>query len=223
MKNILNLSLFLLFLSSFVACKNDKAAKTETSAKVEASAKTGKTYIVDQTLSKVLWEGTKPAGAHNGTVDVSSGSISVANGTITGGAFAINMNTITVLDLEGDKKAYLEGHLKGLDEKSADDFFNVNKYPMAKFEITKVTKLENDPAGSHLVYGNLTIRDVTKQIGIKANVSISDNTVSVKAPTFKIDRTEWGIKYHSGKFFDNLKDKVINDDLNMGINLVARA
>jgi len=40
---------------------------------------------------------------------------------------------------------------------------------------------------------------------------------------FDIDRTEWDIKYGSGKFFQNLKDKAINDNFKVKLALVAKA
>ena len=223
MKNKLFLGALVLLIGSFVSCKSDKGAKAEVGAKKEVAAAEGTNYTVDVATSKVLWEGSKPAGSHNGSLDVTEGSVSVNDGTITGGSFTLDMNTINVLDLVGDEKAYLESHLKGSSDDNADDFFNVNKYPTAKFEITKVTSLSNDPEGTHLVYGNLTLKDITKQVGFKAKVDMADGSISVSTPKFTIDRTEWGIKYGSGKFFDNLKDKVISDDMSLQITLVAKA
>ena len=57
----------------------------------------------------------------------------------------IDMNSITVLDLEGDYKANLEAHLKGTVDEKADDFFNVNQFPTANFEVTKIGELTNNP------------------------------------------------------------------------------
>jgi hypothetical protein len=45
--------------------------------------------------------------------------------------------------------------------------------------------------------------------------------VSAKA-TFEIDRTEWDIKYGSGKFFKDLGDKVINDNFQISFDLKAK-
>jgi len=223
MKNLLRFGVFVFLIASIASCKGDKGAKADVSAKATKAAEKGKSYTVNSATSKVLWEGSKPAGAHNGSLNVSNGNVAVAAGNITGGSFTLDMTSINVLDLEGDQKAYLESHLKGSTDKNADDFFNVSKYPTAKFDITKVTALSNDPAGTHLVYGNLTMKDITKQVGFKAKVAISDAGVQVTTPKFTIDRTDWGIKYGSGKFFDDLKDKVISDDMSLSINLNAKA
>lgn len=216
MKNVLNLFLFAFLLGSLASCKGDKAAKAEVGDKAKVAAKSGKAYAVDAATSKVLWEGTKPTGAHNGSLNVSTGSVSVDNGNVTGGSFTLDMNSINVLDLQGGGKADLEGHLKN------EDFFNTAKYPTGKFEITKITGVANDANATHLVYGNLTLKDITKEVGFKAKVAVNGNTVTVTSPTFEIDRTLWGINYKSNKIFDNLKDKFIDDNMKLSINLVAK-
>lgn len=223
MRKFIQLSVFALVVLLVVSCKNKpegEAATVSDAGKVAATS--GKTYTVNPTASKVMWVGTKVAGSHNGTVNVSKGELSVANGMVTGGQFNLDMNSITVLDLEGNDKAYLEGHLKGSDEKNQDDFFNVAKYPTAKFEITKVAKYEGEGANS-LVYGNLTLKDITKEVSFKANIDVNDGGVIVNTPQFTINRTDWGIKYGSASFFDNLKDKAINDDMGIKINVVAKS
>ena len=221
----LTIKLFILgTLLTFMSCKNDKAADAVVGeAKEAAKTLTGSTYTVDNAASKVMWTGSKPTGSHSGTIDVSTGSLTVNDGNITAGNFVLDMTTISSTDLEGDMKAGLEAHLKGQRKpEEADDFFNVGKYPTAKFVITKVTKLVNDPEASHLVYGNLTIKETTKELGIKAKVGIQEGLVLVKTPEFSINRTEWGIKFMSKSFSDNLKDKFINDDIQMSINLAAK-
>jgi hypothetical protein len=50
------------------------------------------------------------------------------------------------------------------------------------------------------------------------------NAESVTATAdFEIDRTEWDIRYGSGKFFKDIGDKAINDNFNVKLNLVAKA
>lgn len=223
MKKFIQLSVFALATLLVFSCKSKpegEAAKVGDAAKV--SAATGKSYAVNTTASKVLWEGAKVTGKHNGTISLSEGKVMVDGGKITGGEFVIDMNSINVLDLEGDSKASLEGHLKGSNDKNADDFFNVAKYPTAKFVISKVTGYEGEGANA-LVYGNLTLKDVTKQVSFKANVDVADSGIKVTTPSFTINRTDWGIKYGSASFFDGLKDKAINDDMGLNVTLVASA
>lgn len=222
MKNLLNFT-FLFLALSFVACKNSSAdnAKVSDTAGDVAEA-SGKSYSVDPSISKVMWTGSKPAGDHTGTVNVTGGSVSAQNGMVTGGEFTLDMTSITVTDLEGDQKSNLEGHLKGSADDNKNDFFNVADFPTATFAITKVTKKEGDPAGNALVYGNLTMKDQTKEVGFTANIDVKDEMVRVSTNEFAINRTDWGIKYGSPTFVEGLKDKAINDDIKLKVTLVAK-
>ena len=207
---------------SVISCKKDKGEKATTTdagtaKKVEAAA----SFKVNPAASNVMWEGYKPTGTHNGTVKVSEGSIQLKGDKIVAGKFVLDMNSINVLDLSGDDKAYLESHLKGLEDKKADDFFNVNKYPTGSFEITKVADLPNDADGHQMVYGNLTLKDQTHQVGFKAKASVAGKAVTITAPKFNIDRTKWNIKYGSKSIFDNLGDKFINDEMGLSISLAG--
>lgn len=222
---IVNFS-FLLLMVGFLltSCKNNSENKAEVTDAGEVAMASGATFTVDADESDVLWEGYKPTGTHNGTVDITDGSISVEDGKIAAGNFTIDMKSITVLDLEGDYKTMLENHLKGVSDnpEKNDDFFSVHKYPTAKFEITNVTGLDNDAEATHLVYGNLTLKDITKQVGFKANVDVTEDAVRVSTPQFEINRTDWGINHKSKSIFDNLKDDFINDEIGLKINLVAK-
>ncbi len=222
MKRPIMYFLAVMLAASVISCKKDKGEAATTSdagkvKKVEAAA----TYAVNTAASNVLWEGYKPTGTHNGSIKVSSGSVQMKDGKLAAGEFVMDMNSINVLDLSGDEKAGLEGHLKGSDDKSADDFFNVSKYPTSTFKITKVVNLENDAEANTMVYGNLTIKDQTQQIGFKANVNVTGNALKVSTPKFNIDRTKWNVKYGSKSIFDNLGDKFINDEIGLTIALAA--
>ena len=202
----------------FFACKN--SPKAEAAVVSEASAEVSnlagdQTYVVPQGSSKVNWVGTKVAGQHSGTIDISKGSLSLTDGKVTGGQFAINMSTVTCTDLDGEQKTNLEGHLK------SEDFFDVANHPRGMFTITKVTELINNPSASHMVYGNLELKGVAKEVGFLTKIDVSDTMVKVATPNFSINRTDFGIKYGSSSFFDNLKDKAISDQVVISISLAA--
>lgn len=207
---------------SFGACKKDKGESAKTNEAQEVSAVSGSaTFQVNSGVSKIMWEGYKPTGTHNGTINISQGNIDVKDGKVVGGKFTIDMNSINVLDLQGEQKGYLEGHLKGSAEDNRDDFFNVSKYPTATFEITKVVDLKGNANANCMVYGNLTLKDQTQNIGVQANVNIVDNSLTVKTPKFNIDRTKWNVQYGSKSIFDNLGDKFINDEIGLQVDLMA--
>jgi polyisoprenoid-binding protein YceI len=206
------------------SCKNKSESEAATVGEAsEVAANEGEKYTVDAPNSILLWNASKVTGKHNGTINIANGEFYLADGSITSGSFAIAMNSIIVNDLEpGKGKEDLETHLRGTASDTADDFFNSNAYPTAKYEITKTTALANDSTATHLVYGNLTLKGVTKEVGFKAKVMAEGDMIKVSAPTFMINRTDFGIKYRSGAFFDNLADKAIDDEFGIAIELTAK-
>ncbi|RUA27378.1 MAG: YceI family protein [Bacteroidetes bacterium] len=166
---------------------------------------------VDTNSSQIAWIGEKVTGQHNGTVDIKEGALEMKDGQVTGGSFIIDMTTINVLDLEGEYKDKLMGHLR------SDDFFSVEDHPTAKFTITSINKSEATDA-THFIAGDLTIKGITNKITFPANVSVENGKANAKA-SFALDRTKWQVKYGSGSFFDGLGDKMIYDDFELTVNL----
>jgi len=208
------------------ACSSGGQKTETTSAKEVENTSFDKTYSADLEKSVVLWQGWKPTGTHNGTIQISSGALNMKEGALTGGEFVINMNSIVDLDLEdADMNAKLVGHLKSA------DFFETEKYPESKFIITSVVPIDGttvdkekekgDIIPTHAITGNLTMKDVTKSITFNAKVEISENQILASTNQFYIDRVDWNVKYGSKKIFADLQDKFINDEIGLTINLMA--
>src|SRR5690606_2759068 len=175
-------------------------------------------YMVDSEASVINWEGSKPTGTHTGTIQISKGTFSLKDNEIESGDFVIDMNSIVVTDLEGRGKANLEAHLKGTVEDKETDFFNVNKYPTSTFAVTGMEMKD----GKNWLKGNLTMKDVTKNVAFPVEVSVEGDTVKINSETFEIDRTEWNVNYGSKSIFDNLGDKFIDDEMVLTVSLVAK-
>jgi|TARA_B100001059_G_C17745895_1_gene534283 polyisoprenoid-binding protein YceI len=155
--------------------------------------------------SVINWLGTKVTGSHEGTVNLQSGFLKFENNDLVGGEFVIDMTSIACTDLSGKGKASIEKHLM------SDDFFSVDAFPSASLKILDVKKNGLD---DYLVTANITIKDITQAITFKTTVKDDE----AKA-TLIIDRTEFGIIYKSGNFFEELADKAIYDEFEMTINL----
>ncbi|MCC4214491.1 YceI family protein [Leeuwenhoekiella parthenopeia] len=214
------LSLFTLavLFTAVVSCKNEAKNETEAAeaeAAAEVSTEAAK-YMVDKNESEIAWEGAKPTGTHTGTVKLESGVVRLEDSVISG-SFLIDMTSILVTDLEGDQKASLEDHLKGTVEGKEGDFFNVQKFPTAAFEITGVTEKD----GKKMMSGNLTLKETKKNIEFPVMYEVAGNTMTLKSEPFTIDRTEWGVNYGSKSVFDNLGDKFINDEIQLEFKIVA--
>lgn len=218
MKFIGTLTLVILILS-VVSCKGEKKNETETQAaqEVKKAPVEAISYTVDPTASVIEWVGKKPTGQHSGTIQVSQGSITAKNGDLESGSFTIDMTSITVTDLEGDDKAGLEGHLKGLGEGTEDHFFNIAKFPTATFEVTGISKKE----GKVYVEGNLTVKGIKKNISFPAITSTEGNSIKLTTEVFTVNRTEWNINYASKSIFGDIGDKFINDDIELKIRVKA--
>ncbi|PXY02758.1 lipid-binding protein [Marinifilum breve] len=160
--------------------------------------------------SKVEWLGKKVTGEHSGTIKVSEGSLMLNGDKLEKGSFVVDMATIVCTDIKDDGyRAKLEGHLK------SDDFFGVEKYPEAKFEMQKAKNLGE---GNYEVHGNITIKDITKPISFKVNMHQHGNDLHVSGKIV-IDRSKFNVRYGSGSFFDNLGDKTIYDDFELTLDL----
>ena len=201
--------------SVLTACKGEKKEKVEAKEAVKVAVNVAELNNVDTAVSVLNWAGTKPGGAHNGTVALKSGGLLVENGKLTNGEFVIDMTSIKVLDIPADEKgnAKLVGHL------SNSDFFDVAVYPISKFVITKVEEVE----GKLAVTGNLQIKDVTKSITIPATIATENGVTVFKSDTFNVDRSDFNVKYASKSFFDNLKDKFIDDIMTFSFVVKTKA
>ncbi len=214
-----------LFFSCFIACNNapqGEAATTSEATKTAESTATAQLYKLDTEGSVINWVGSKPNGEHTGTLNMKEGSVSVKDGKIESGKFLIDMNSISCTDLEGDKKASLEAHLKGTrSPEEKDDFFNVEEFPTASFKIAEVTALTGDANGmTHNIKGNLAMKGTTYSVTFPAKVEISETGVSAESADFTIDRTKWGITFMSPTAL-NLKEKFLNDNIGLRISLKA--
>ena len=80
----------------------------------------------------------------------------------------------------------------------SDDFLNAEKYPDITFKSTSFEKTGND---TYKIAGNLTIRDVTKQVVLEAkyNGAVTDPMGNTKAgfkATTTINRFDYGVKWN---------------------------
>lgn len=173
------------------------------------------TYVVNTEVSQLNWVGSKPTGEHMGMVKLSGGELTIKNENLVGGSFVLDMNSITDEDLAGEQKAKLENHLK------TGDFFEVEKFPTATFEITSVEAATDLPDGAtHRIVGNLTMKGITKSVSLPAKVEMTEEGLMASTPKFTINRTEWGVNFKSG-ILGVPKDKIIHDEIGLQIQLAA--
>ncbi|MCE9624741.1 MAG: YceI family protein [Deltaproteobacteria bacterium] len=163
-------------------------------------------YQLDLQQSQIAWVGKKVTGQHNGMVSLKSGQVTLDGQKITGGEFAVDMKTIKVLDLPDGPNQKLTNHL------FSEDFFSVEKNPESQFKITAIKDLGKNQVS---ITGDLTIKGIKKPVTFPATLSFQGDTIQADG-TLKLDRTQWDIRYGSGKFFQGLGDKLISDSFQPG-------
>lgn len=179
-------------------------------------------YMINPKDTQIEWTGSKSLvdSKHNGTIDIKEGYLEFKKGKLLGGELVIDMSTIKNEDLKDPKyNQKLVGHL------NSDDFFNVQKYPTASYNITKVEATKEKD--TYNIVGDLTIKGVTKSYTVE-NVKVSEKKgVVTIEPSIAINRKDYGITYNAESTFekvtDAVKDKIIADNFTLDMKLVASA
>ena len=173
-------------------------------------------YTFDVDRSKLNWSGNRPLidkYVDNGTVMLKEGSVEVKDKVVSKANLVIDLTTINATDIaRGEGQDMLSKHLKSA------DFFEVEKYPTAQYEVTSVEDMGD---GNYKVNGKLTIKEFTEEVSVDVKaMQNSDESVSLIG-SLKIDRTKFGLKYQSGQFFKDLGEKLIDDNFDLKLDLVA--
>tara|TARA_B100001564_G_scaffold272171_1_gene233813 strand:- start:328 stop:888 length:561 start_codon:yes stop_codon:yes gene_type:complete len=159
--------------------------------------------------SFVKWTGTQLSGkSHYGTLSFKSASLSFNDNRLVGGAFVVDMTSLSVDDLTGKGKKSLEGHLK------ADDFFSVSDFSVSELKLNRVEKVSEY---EYSAAGDLTIKGYTHEAKVSFYMKEGSNNMTAK---LVFDRSKYNVRYGSGSFFENLGDKLILDDIELEATLV---
>jgi polyisoprenoid-binding protein YceI len=144
--------------------------------------------------SEINFIGSKVTGSHTGGFKTFDGYFFVMDGMPVGNdhVIVIDMNSTW----SDDNK--LTEHLK------SPDFFDVEKFPESRFEVTEVIK---ESGSSATISGNFTLHGVTKNITFPATVTEGTDSVKLDAK-FNINRKEFGIVY-PGKPDDLIRNEVV--------------
>jgi polyisoprenoid-binding protein YceI len=180
-----------------------------------SSVSLGQKYTIDTKETVLTWKGSMVFDFDKGDVGyvyISKGELMIEKDSLVGGTAEIDMTTIEYGDKE-NKNTPVK-HLK------SPDFFDVEKFPISTFAITKVESV-NVRSKTIKVTGNLTIKGITNPVTFPANIEIKDGIARANGKVV-IDRTQWGIRYRSGKFYDNLADNAVSDDIEIRMKIVAK-
>ena len=169
-------------------------------------------YTVNVDSSTIKWTGKEiTTDSHYGTLGLKQGAVEVSTAGIVSGNVVVDMNSIQCLDMTGRGKTKLEGHLR------SDDFFGVQSYPEAALSFTS---LSAEMSGKIHFTGDLTIKNITHPITFSGLIHQSGNNYSATI-NFSFDRTLYDVKYRSGKYFKDLGDKLILDDIDISAKIAV--
>ncbi len=137
----------------------------------------------------------------NGTIESEGDSFEGANVTFEADVDSIDTNT-------EDR----DNHLK------SDDFFNAEKYPKLKFESTSFKNISGD---NYELTGNLTIRDITKEVTLDVTHggTVQDPYGQTKAGfelSGTINRKDFDLKWNAVTEAGNV---VVGDKVNLYMNV----
>ena len=148
---------------------------------------------------------------------MSDGKLDIRDGVLHGGYVVLRLDSLTVEDLSPEKGGNkLKEHLL------SEDFFDAAKWPEVRFELTNIPAEGVMLKELKELKGNLTLKDVTKNITIPLASIVcdpKDATYAVSSKTFTINRADWNVKYGSKSFFTGLGDNFINDEIELSFLL----
>lgn len=158
-------------------------------------------YELDEDVSKTIhWKGYAEVGGfiQEGTIEIESSTLTITDEGKLNGEIIIMMKSI-----EHDDKD-LSKHLKN------EDFFDVKKYPFSTIRFIQ----KEDKS----ISAELEIKGVKGQLTFNPHVVIENNTVKVKGSA-SIDRTQYGIKYNSSSYFQDLGSYAIKNFFDIAFDL----
>ncbi|MBD77796.1 MAG: hypothetical protein CL840_02490 [Crocinitomicaceae bacterium] len=184
---------------------NKKEVKAEASNEVVATETVPTSYIIDVEKSVVSWKGSMiGVYAHEGDLKLSKGSLTTADGLITDGEFAVDMNSMVTTDDDAlyqmAPREKLIGHLK------SPDFFDTEQFPVGNFKIKSVN--------GDVITGDLTIKGVVKKATINA-ITLTETNGNISATgALVFNRQDYGITYKN-----TMNDMVLSDDVELTISI----
>ena len=194
------------------ACAKDptqgKTAATVGEAKTASAAPAGaETLRIGPDSSKIGFVGAKVTAQHPGHFGDFAGTISLAPNAVEKSRVEFEVKVASLVIDQPDMSDLVE-HLK------TPDFFDVAKFPSARFVSTAI-KAGSDVAGANYpVTGNLEIRGTTRSVTFPATIDVGADAVQVRSE-FGINRKDFGIVY------PGMKDDLIKDNVLIRVELKA--
>lgn len=174
-------------------------------------------YKIDIKRSYVRWTASKLTRSHYGRIYLDSSYIASLNGKINDGFFRVNMNSIINSDVQSKKEnQQLVKHLK------SNVFFDVIKYPNSTLKIIKAipNAFSKNGQPNYTLVAELTIKDTKQLITFPAYITLIGTSLRGKA-VFSFDRTKYGMRFNSEKYFPKIGKLIIHDQVKLEIVIIG--
>lgn len=159
---------------------------------------------------RIQWTGSTPVKSHYGLLTPASFKASLSDdGKLEALEVVLDMNSIDVLDLKGESRDKLTGHLR------SEDFFLVDTYPTATFV------MESYSHGK--AHGTLTIRGVSQHAALPVTITGDAARGFQLAGKFTFNRRDFNVSYQDPSLLDLAKDRIISDSIELDIILEVSA
>jgi polyisoprenoid-binding protein YceI len=191
----------LAFALSSAACNTDPAknkARAKVSEAVTSAPGTaaGRVFAFSEAKSSIEFVGAKVTSRHAGKFEAFRGSIRLVDGDPSKSSVTVEIDAASL----STDDARLTRHLK------SPDFFDVEKFPKARFTSTSIAAGGQDGA-THTITGNLELHGVTKEIAFPAKIRALSEAVEATAE-FAISRQDFGVAY-AGVTGDLIRSEVL--------------
>lgn len=177
------------------------------------------TFQIDTEQSVIRWTGRNLFNHHSGTVRIADGEIRVRQGDLISARFTIEMGSIACEDIaDAGMNAMLIAHLR------TTDFFDVENHPTAQFVADSAERIETATEGTpnYLLRGTFTLRGISRSLEFPVLIAAKDNGQHLTGQgVLELDRTEYGSRYGSGKFFRFLGQHLVNDHVHLHVKVQA--
>jgi len=167
-----------------------------------------------EVTGELIWTGRKIGQDHTGTIELKQGVMAVEGGQLVAATLTADMTTIQATDLKGAQADQLNTHLM------SDEFFGAENYPEALFDISTVRPSTDSTNYTHVLEGDLTIKEVTAPLTVNAIIEEKDGKITASG-LVQIDRAVYDVQFGSSSFFEGLGDNFIDDLFDLEFNLTA--
>ncbi|QSE95893.1 YceI family protein [Fulvivirga lutea] len=137
-----------------------------------------KKYKLDTDRSKILWTGKNKKMTINGEVEFEKGNFFVELDGKLVGKLKIDLKSIKLAsndDINENQEKDFLNHL------ASEDFFNVDEYPFAEYEIKEITEKDAE----HTIFGILKMKEKAFGLNTTGKIDIEKNGI-VAESSFKL-------------------------------------